>query len=44
MSHGSDSTHDMEHHPIANVFPLLLDPELQALADDIRKNGLREPL
>lgn len=34
----------MEFHRIANVFPLLPDNELTALAADIRANGLYEPI
>ena len=34
----------MEWHPIASVFPMLSDEELQALADDIRAHGLKEPV
>lgn len=34
----------MEFHPIANIFPLLSGDELQELADDIRDNGLKEPI
>ena len=31
-------------HPIAEVWPLLPEPELQELADDIKANGLRNPI
>ena len=44
MQHGCNPSHNMEYHPIANVFPLLPDPELQELADDIRERGLKEPI
>lgn len=33
-----------EDHPIAGVFPLLGDDELEVLAADIGANGLREPI
>jgi N6-adenosine-specific RNA methylase IME4 len=31
-------------HPAANLFPMLPDAELQALADDIKANGLQQPV
>ncbi|HSE05934.1 MAG TPA: DNA methyltransferase [Methylomirabilota bacterium] len=33
-----------EAHPYANIFPLLPETELKALADDIAVHGLREPV
>ena len=33
-----------EFHPLANVFPIMPDSELGALADDIKANGLLEPI
>ena len=44
MPHGGNLPHDMEHHPLASIFPLLPDSELQELADDIRERGLKEPI
>src|ERR1700719_1063437 len=31
-------------HPLAKIFPLLPDEDLNNLAEDIKKNGLREPI
>jgi len=31
-------------HPFADLFPMLDDHDLKALADDIKENGLRQPL
>ena len=33
-----------EPHPIADLFPMLSDDELQELADDIAANGLNNPV
>lgn len=33
-----------EAHPAADVFPWMPDDELRALADDVRANGLKEPV
>ena len=31
-------------HPVAEVFPILPEDELQKLGEDIKKNGLKEPI
>lgn len=35
---------ELSFHPIAAVFPLMTEAELEELADDIRENGLRVPI
>lgn len=34
----------MKIHPYANLFPMQSDEEIQTLADDIAKHGLRQPI
>ena len=34
----------MQHHPFAKLFPMQSDEEIQSLADDIAKHGLRQPI
>lgn len=34
----------MEHHPVADLFPMLADDELQELAADIKERGLLQPI
>jgi ParB-like chromosome segregation protein Spo0J len=31
-------------HPIAEIFPMISNDELRELAEDIRKNGMLEPI
>ena len=38
------NSEDLHFHPLANIFPLLQGEQLNALADDIRKCGLHEPV
>src|SRR5437870_805848 len=35
---------DAAFHPVAELWPLLPEAELEALAEDIRENGLRPPI
>lgn len=39
-----DSKAPLEYHQIADFFPLMDEPELKALADDISAHGLRDPI
>ena len=35
---------EYEFHPLADLFPLIDGEEFDALASDIKKNGLHEPI
>lgn len=35
---------EIQYHPIANIFPLMPDSEIEALAKDIKENGLRNKI
>lgn len=35
---------EYEFHPVAAIFPMMSEAELQALAEDIKSNGLREDI
>lgn len=32
------------HHPVAQLFPMMAEPDFQLLLEDIRAHGLREPI
>lgn len=34
----------LEYHPLANLFPLLMDDRLAELVDDVRKHGILAPI
>lgn len=38
------SKEEMRWHPAANIFPMIPEDELQALAKDIKSNGQRQPI
>ena len=35
---------DMEFHPIADLFPMMVEKDFNELVDDIRQNGLHQPI
>ena len=35
---------EVEFHPIANIFPMMGEAELEDLSNDIMQNGLRQPI
>jgi len=44
LSSTTDANSPLTFHPLAKLFPLIATPELDELADDIKENGLREPI
>lgn len=43
-SHSNAITPPLRAHPAAELFPLMADTDLAELAEDIKKNGLHEPV
>jgi len=37
-------SHNLQDHPVANIFPLLSEEELKELAQDIKDNGLKQTI
>jgi hypothetical protein len=44
LTEAQHNTHIMEYHEIASIFPLLGIQEIGAIAEDIKKNGLLNPI
>ena len=44
LSGVTEYINDIPVHPVASLFPMIGGEELQALADDIKANGQREPI
>ena len=40
-AHNSET---ISFHPLADLFPLLSGPEFAELVEDVKRNGLREPI
>lgn len=40
----TEHIHGIPVHPVTSIFPMMTDEELNDLAEDIRANGLREPI